>query len=162
MVLHPLPFTQDPSSLNDAQPPPVYGGYRAAPQRYAYGHVQTQAPYQGYAQAPPSHYGSYPPARQQSTAMPTQHTGTHVYSSTYSGGAASSSQETSPHASSSTPHTCPNCPGVTFARRHDLQRHMQSLHSDFQVKCHYCGKTYAREDSLKRHSKSCPQAPRGG
>ncbi|KAI0039770.1 hypothetical protein FA95DRAFT_1454557, partial [Auriscalpium vulgare] len=48
------------------------------------------------------------------------------------------------------PYTCELCP-ATFTRPHDRKRHFESHHTTIQHTCRYCGKGYARVDSLKRH-----------
>ncbi|KAI8613109.1 hypothetical protein BC830DRAFT_1066932, partial [Chytriomyces sp. MP71] len=52
----------------------------------------------------------------------------------------------------------PSC-GAKFQRRHDLLRHLKSVHSkteDRTITC-VCGKSFGRLDSLRRHQvKICP------
>ena len=41
---------------------------------------------------------------------------------------------------------------ATFSRKHDLRRHMRSLHSeDRPHHCAHCNLSFARSDALKRH-----------
>ncbi|EPQ52702.1 hypothetical protein GLOTRDRAFT_140346 [Gloeophyllum trabeum ATCC 11539] len=47
------------------------------------------------------------------------------------------------------PYQCNICP-ATFARNHDLKRHMK-LHESKAYKCLGCNKTFSRRDALKRH-----------
>ncbi|RKO99558.1 hypothetical protein CXG81DRAFT_4847, partial [Caulochytrium protostelioides] len=49
------------------------------------------------------------------------------------------------------PHNCPDCE-ASFARKHDLQRHVRTLHTDQRrFKCGQCGQAFARADALRRH-----------
>ncbi|TPX44887.1 hypothetical protein SeLEV6574_g04228 [Synchytrium endobioticum] len=49
------------------------------------------------------------------------------------------------------PFECEKCP-ATFARIHDLRRHIRSVHSRTRnFKCTYCRLSFARSDALKRH-----------
>ncbi|THH18759.1 hypothetical protein EW146_g2283 [Bondarzewia mesenterica] len=130
--------------------------------------------YHGHTVAPSHQYSPYPSTQQQFIPTPSQLAGhpsptsAHVYvpgPPPYGAPAPSppsASASSSPSSSSSSAFECPYCPGITFTRRHDMQRHVQSLHSDIEIKCPFCGKVYAREDSLKRHLKSCADASRGG
>ncbi|KAI8927763.1 hypothetical protein BC831DRAFT_388432, partial [Entophlyctis helioformis] len=49
------------------------------------------------------------------------------------------------------PFSCSFCQ-ATFVRKHDLQRHVRSLHSsDRPHVCPHCQVSFARADGLKRH-----------
>ncbi|EIN11535.1 hypothetical protein PUNSTDRAFT_131698 [Punctularia strigosozonata HHB-11173 SS5] len=53
-------------------------------------------------------------------------------------------------------YTCPRCP-KTFSRSHDVQRHIDTVHSAASGAtnpCPHCGKPFSRPDSLKRHVKN--------
>ncbi|KAJ3093832.1 hypothetical protein HDU96_002002, partial [Phlyctochytrium bullatum] len=46
---------------------------------------------------------------------------------------------------------CPQCP-TTFSRKHDLLRHIRSLHTWHRpYQCRHCGLCFSRSDALKRH-----------
>ncbi|KAI8851144.1 hypothetical protein BC829DRAFT_387444 [Chytridium lagenaria] len=63
----------------------------------------------------------------------------------------SSTSPTTPPSPTHTGYPCPECP-QTFSRKHDLQRHVRSLHTwDRPYKCMHCPLTFARSDALKRH-----------
>eukprot|EP00842_Homolaphlyctis_polyrhiza_P002404 jgi/Hompol1/3164/HPOL_006378-RA len=49
------------------------------------------------------------------------------------------------------PFVCPSCP-ESFVRKHDLHRHIASRHEHRVFgPCRFCGKSYSREDTFKRH-----------
>ena len=49
------------------------------------------------------------------------------------------------------PHSCHVC-NASFARKHDLQRHVRTLHGFFRsFKCGSCSLSFVRMDSLRRH-----------
>ncbi|KAJ3039759.1 hypothetical protein HDV00_011886 [Rhizophlyctis rosea] len=52
------------------------------------------------------------------------------------------------------PFVCPHCTQteVSFARKHDLRRHIKSLHSEMRPhRCTHCNLSFSRSDALKRH-----------
>ncbi|KAJ3273885.1 hypothetical protein HK104_004215 [Borealophlyctis nickersoniae] len=52
------------------------------------------------------------------------------------------------------PFVCPHCTTteVSFARKHDLRRHIKSLHSEMRPhRCTHCNLSFSRSDALKRH-----------
>ncbi|KAJ3057518.1 hypothetical protein HK097_004040 [Rhizophlyctis rosea] len=52
------------------------------------------------------------------------------------------------------PFICPHCTSteISFARKHDLRRHVKSLHSEMRPhKCTHCSLSFSRSDALKRH-----------
>jgi uncharacterized C2H2 Zn-finger protein len=50
------------------------------------------------------------------------------------------------------PYRCLQCP-ASFARNHDLKRHLK-LHGSKAFKCSGCGKVFSRRDAIKRHMNS--------
>ncbi|TPX70440.1 hypothetical protein SpCBS45565_g01816 [Spizellomyces sp. 'palustris'] len=50
------------------------------------------------------------------------------------------------------PFVCPHCPDVSFARKHDLRRHVICLHNvERPFGCDHCTLRFNRSDALKRH-----------
>ncbi|KAI9105978.1 hypothetical protein DFS34DRAFT_40275 [Phlyctochytrium arcticum] len=50
------------------------------------------------------------------------------------------------------PFLCPHCENASFARSHDLRRHIACLHKeDRPFKCNHCTLRFNRSDALKRH-----------
>ncbi|KAI8846535.1 hypothetical protein BC829DRAFT_355396, partial [Chytridium lagenaria] len=49
------------------------------------------------------------------------------------------------------PHVCDHC-HAAFARKHDLQRHLRTLHADDRpFRCGRCNQGFTRADQLARH-----------
>ncbi|RKO92219.1 hypothetical protein BDK51DRAFT_2844, partial [Blyttiomyces helicus] len=53
------------------------------------------------------------------------------------------------------PFVCPHCTtsdAASFARKHDLRRHIHSLHTEKRPhRCLHCPLTFSRSDALRRH-----------